>query len=243
MTITTSCANDFDNCAAGAANPNTAQNPFQHPPFRTTTVTYDPSVLSTPVSYGAGRFPTQTTKAISPSVNLTETTVYDPLLGKALSKTGPNGIQTCFTYDPLGHPTSETERCNSATPLVTTTQYFLVLPRICVDQPCTSGFSPPNSLVVTVTTPPTNAPSWSYTDDQQKSVGTLSYAFDGGLVETTTSYNALGQVTQVRQAIPPGDARGQSFAIVHTDVVRQFNRVKTVTDPLGVSDAVRSRRP
>src|SRR6185437_3332027 len=156
VTATTSCASDFDNCIPGASNPNVGQDPaVQHPPYRTTTVSYDPAVLGTSVSYGIGRFPSQTTNALGH----TETTVFDPLLGRVLSKTGPNGIQTCFTYDSLGRPTSETDRCNSATPLVTTTQYFRTVTSLCTDQPCDAGFSPPNSAVVTVTTTPTNTPA------------------------------------------------------------------------------------
>src|SRR5262249_7894684 len=150
----------------------------------------------TTVSYGIGRFPTKTTNALGQ----TETSVYDPLLGKVLTSIGPSGIETCYAYDALGRLTSQTDRCGSATPLVTTTQYFVTLPRvsICVDKICNAtGFSPPNSVVVTVVAPQTGATTWTYSDDQSKTTGTLAYAFDGGFIETTKAYNALGQITQI----------------------------------------------
>jgi RHS repeat-associated protein len=234
--MTTSCASDFDSCLAGAKNPSNPDgsgDSVHHPPFRTTTVSFDPTVLGSPVSYGVGRFPAATMNA----VGQTETTVYDPILGKPLTKTGPNGIETCFTYDLLGRPTSETDRCNSAAPLVTTTQYFRVLSQVCVDQPCTAGFSPPNSVVVTVTTPPTKAPTWSYADDQGKSTGTLAYAFDGGFIETTAAYDALGQVTQVAKPFHLASLANQPPVSYTQTSYDDFHRVQAVTDPLDVIDA------
>jgi RHS repeat-associated protein len=245
VTTTTSCASDFDSCAAGATNPfasgatdpSDPSDPEHHPPFRTTTVSYDPSALGTAVSYGAGRFPAVTTNALGQS----EATLYDPILGKVLRKTGPNGIETCYGYDPLGRQTIETDRCNSATPLITTTEYFSTLPRVsaCNDPPCppvATGFSPPNSAIVTVTTGPDGTPRWSYSDDQGKSTGTLAYAFDGGFIETTTAYNALGQVTQIAKPLHLATVDDQVTPSYTTTIYDEFNRVKTVTDPLGVID-------
>ena len=134
--VTTSCASDFGSCNATnppTANPFGSGDPVHHPPFRTTTVSYDPAALGIPVPYLIGRFPTTTTNALGQ----TERTLYDPVLGKVLTKTGPNGIETCYTYDLLGRQTSEIDRCGSAAPLVTTTQHFLTLPAlsICITPP------------------------------------------------------------------------------------------------------------
>jgi RHS repeat-associated protein len=235
---TTSCANDFQACQAGAAAPpQSPPDPLHHPPFRTTTVSYDPSLLDTPVSYGIGRFPSKTTNA----AGHTETTVYDPVLGTLITKTGPNGIKTCYINDALGHQIFEIDQCNTATPLVTTTEQFLTLPRIvvCIDPPCNSptGFSPPNSAVVTVTTVPNGAKTWSYTDNQGKSTGALAFAFDGGFIETTTSYNTRGQVGQVAKPFHLSSLADTPSPSYGTSVYDDFNRLFTVTDPLGVIDS------
>ena len=229
---TTSCASDFDRCspnatnplATGAVDPSDQSDPSRHPPFRTTTVSYDPTVLGmVAVSYGPGRFPALTTNALGQS----EASIYDPVLGKVLRRTGPNGIETCFGYDPLGRPTSQTERCDTATPLITTIQYFLSL---------ATASSPPNSATVTVTTPPNGATTWSYGDDQGKSTGSLTYAFDGGFIGSTTAYNPLGQVTQVSKPFHLATVAETPSPSYTKTTYDNFNRVYTVTDPLGIID-------
>jgi RHS repeat-associated protein len=247
VTTATSCASDFDSCTAGATNPlsrgatdpNDPSDPVHHPPFRTATVSYDPSLLPAPVSYGIGRFPTRTTNALGQP----ETTVYEPVLGQVLSKTGPNGLQTCYQYDALGRQKSAAERCNTAAPLVTTTQYYLTRTlAYCLANNCTVGFAPPNSRLVTIATPPTGGPVWSYGDDQGKSTGTLSYAFDGGFIETTTAYNRLGQVKQLAKPFHLATVADQVSPSYTTTLYDNFNRVWTVSDPLGVIDSTGTAR-
>src|SRR6185312_13852029 len=110
VTATMACASDFDSCVIGNSNASQASEfPDTHPPFRVTTVSYDPGLLGTAVSYGIGRFPVQTTN----SLGQTEKTEYDPVQGQVIRKTGPNGIQTCVAYAVFGRPTSETDRCGS----------------------------------------------------------------------------------------------------------------------------------
>ena len=231
VTTSMKCASDFGSCGLGMTNPSATgatdpadrSDPVHHPPFRTTTVSYDPAVLgSGAVSYGPGRFPSQTTNVLGQF----ETTVYDPVLGKVLKKTGPNGIETCFVYDPLGRPLSQTERCESAAPLTTATRYFLSL----------AASSPPNSATVTITTPPSNATTWSFSDDQGKSTGVVSYAFDGGFIGSTAAYNALGQVTQVAKPFHLASAADRPSPSYTKTTYDHFNRVDTVTDPLGIID-------
>lgn len=242
ITVTTDCASDFGSCAAGVPNPSNPDgsgDSFHHPQFRTTTVSFDPAALGVPASYPIGQFPSVTTNA----AGHTNKTLYNPVLGKVLTKTGPNGIQTCYGYDALGRQTSETNRCGTATPLVTTTQHFLTLQRTftCQIPPCSSppptGFSPPNSTVVTVTTTPDGVPAWSYSDDQGNVTGGLKYAFDGGFIETTAAYNALGQVTQVAKPFEIATVSDQPSPSYTQTSYDSFNRVKTVTEPLGAIDA------
>jgi YD repeat-containing protein len=229
---TTTCASDFDDCEAGAVNSNSSNDPA-HPPFRTSTVTYNPAAAGLTVTYGVGRFPVRTTNP----AGHTETTVYDPILGVALSRTGPNGIETCYEYDRLGRETAQIERCNSSTPLITTTQRVYAPVGICVDQPCSgAGFALPYSTVITISTPPTGGPRWAYTNDQGKTVGTLSYAFDGGFIETTTEYNSLGQVIKAAKPFyvsTLGDDGSPAYTKTQYD---DYHRVWIVSDDLAVID-------
>ncbi|MEP6652282.1 MAG: RHS repeat-associated core domain-containing protein [Myxococcales bacterium] len=229
LVAATGCASDFESCTPGATNPSNPNGSgvfTTHPPFRTATTSYDPASLGVPVSYGLGRFPSKITNPRGQSV----LTVYDPILGKVLTSTDPNGIQTCYSYDPLGRLVSETDRCTSVAPLVSTTQYFLA-----VSGPGTG--TPPNSAVVVITTPATNAPTWNYSDDQGKSTGKLSYAFDGGFIETTMSYNALGQVTQLAKPFHLAALADQVTPSYTKTTYDSFHRIYTVTDPLGVIDS------
>ncbi len=222
---TTSCANDFGSCAPGAVAPTQSPpDPLHHPPFRTTSVSYDPSVLGVPVSYGAGRFPVTATDA----AGHVQTTVYDPVLGVVLTRTDPNGIRACFTYDALGRQRSETERCGSIAPLTTTVERF-VAPTPA--GPCSTVTENCTAKVVTLTTPPDGNQVWTFTDDQGHTVETLTGGFDGSLVETRTLYDALGQVSQ--QSKPFSSTDQPVFTVTVRDT---FNRIFTVTDPLGVID-------
>src|SRR5262249_22046834 len=151
---------------------------------------------------GAGRFPVKTTMvAGSGGRDQVDYTAYDPVKGVVLQKTGPNGIHSCFTYDDLARQTSETARCGSDSPIVTTTGDFL-LPGDCDPDSCPPPgpgivFRPTNAKLVTVTRPPTGSATWSYTDDHGKAVAALARSFGGGFTETLSRYNALGQVAQV----------------------------------------------
>jgi RHS repeat-associated protein len=239
---TTSCANDFDSCSPLATGPVNSPDPVHHAPFRTTRVSYDPADFNAPVgsgltpalSYGVGRFPVRMTNA----AGHTELTAYDPVKGLLIQKTGPNGINTCFTYDDLGRQTAEIARCGSEAPMVSTTGYFLASSVDVEGGGTVTGWpGPPNSQVVTVHRPPTGATTWTYVDDQGKTTGTLARSFTGGFVETQMAYNILGQVTQVAkpfQVATFNDPGSPSFTKTDYDV---FNRLFHVTDDLGLIDA------
>jgi RHS repeat-associated protein len=226
VAITTSCASDFDSCKATnppTANPFGPGDPVHHPPFRTTRVSYDPSVLAVPVGYGPGRFPTRTTDPAGHS----QTTIYDPILGVVLAKTDPNNIATCYTYDSLGRQMSQTDRCGSSEPLTTTTNRYLALPD--ANAQCSSAGC--IAKVVTLTTPPSGNSVWTFTDDQGHAFETFTGAFNGTLTETRTLYDALGRA--VHQSRPFTSTDQPSYIDTTFD---DFNRLYTVTTPLGTID-------
>jgi RHS repeat-associated protein len=236
LITTTSCASDFTSCAAGASNPTSPTDPLHHPPFRTTTTSYDPSAFNAPsgaglvtaLSYGTGRFPVKMTNALGQS----ELSAYDPNKGLLLQKTGPNGITTCYTFDDVGRPTSEIDRCGSPSPLIATTGYFFASTLVIdINTGAETGSAgPPHSKIVTVSRPAGGAaPTWAYTDDEGRPVATIAQGFGGGLIETLTQYNALNQVQQVSKPFFTTDQ--PIFTKTSYD---QFNRVSQVADDLGV---------
>ena len=238
VVTTTSCASDFTSCAAGASNPTNSTDPMHHPPFRTTTTSYDPSAFNAPsgaglvnkLSYGAGRFPVKMTNALGQS----ELSAYDPNKGLLLQKTGPNGITTCYTFDDVGRSTSEIDRCGSPAPLTATIGYFFASTLVIdINTGAETGSAgPPHSKIVTVSRPASgSAPTWAYTDDQGRPVATITQGFGGGLIETLTQYNALNQVQQVSKPFFTTDQ--PIFTKTSYD---QFNRVSQVADDLGVID-------
>jgi RHS repeat-associated protein len=182
-------------------------------------------VLHGSVGYGSGRFPVTTTDA----AGHTQTTIYDPVLGVLLQKIDPNKIATCYAYDKLGRTTSETDRCGSSAPLMTTIRRSVAPPP--TDE-CLVSAENCVARVITVTTPPTGNPNWTFTDDGGRTVETLTGSFEGGLIETRTLHNSLGQVSQTSKPFLSTDQ--PSFTVTTYD---NFNRVSTVTDPLGVIDA------
>jgi hypothetical protein len=165
VTVTTSCASDFDSCQPGATNPGDTSDPA-HPPFRTTRVSYDPIDFPTGspglvqnLSYGAGRYPVST----ADSAGHTQTSAYDPLFGVPIQTEAVDGIQTCYKYDALGWKTTEIARCGSTGPLSTTyARYKSVY----------AGSS--MAKTVTVTSPPTNSKTWFYADVLGRTVETLA---------------------------------------------------------------------
>src|SRR6185437_7534178 len=71
----------------------------------------------------------------------------------------------------------------------------------------------------------------------------LSYAFDGGFIETTTAYNALGQVAQVAKPFHLATVADSSSPFYTQTIYDDYNRVKQVTDPLDVIDGIDGSAP
>jgi len=233
---TTTCANDFASCAPGVNSP----SPFSadHPPFRTTSVSFNtgdfnrpagPGLISS-LSYGNGRFPVKTTKNTINSAgggnDHIEYTAYDPIKGVLLQKTTQDGLHTCTTYDDLGRSTSDTARCGSASPITTTTAYFA---------PATGAAgNPPNAKLLTLTRAASGAPTWTFSNDQGKTIETLSRHFAGGFVKTLTNYNASGDVvTQTKPLLIQNFADTPSPVYMTFTQYDGFHRVRQVTDDLG----------
>jgi hypothetical protein len=141
---------------------------------RTTSVSYDPadfvapqgSGLASSIGYHAGVFPVRQTNA----VGHIEYFVYDPVFGGVLQHTGPNGITDCNGYDSFGNRTSETARCGSQSPIVTSTSRYRA----------TGVFAPiPSAATVTIVRPATGAATWTYADAYGRPVETLARNLNG----------------------------------------------------------------
>jgi RHS repeat-associated protein len=195
VTTTTECdhGNFGGDCIPGATGP--ASNPF-----RTSTVSYYPSDfvaptgdgLVTSIPYGPGRFPVMTTNAMGH----TQYFVYDPKFGALRQATDPNGISTCFDYDPFGTKTLGTDRCGSSNPLTSSTIRYLPGDPAA---PATAG-------AITVASPPDGHTTWTYTDLLGRQIETLTRNFGGSLTQTITNYNQLGQVWTKAQPFIVGQA-------------------------------------
>jgi RHS repeat-associated protein len=220
----TDCASSFASCSPGAPGPAGL-------PFRTTRVSYDPSVLGVPVRYGPGRFATMTTNA----AGHVEYTVYDPLFGSLASRTGPNGVETCYAHDAFGQPTEEIARCNVGTPLVTTIRRHLAPPVTgtgCTTDVCLIPDTPfTRARLVTVLRPPSASPTWTFTDGLGREVVTLSRGFDGGILEADTEYDTLGHVH--RRSAPFAQSATPFWT---TTIYDPIGRVSHVTQDLADVD-------
>jgi YD repeat-containing protein len=113
----------------------------------------------------------------------TEYSAYDPAQGVVLQQTGPNGINTCFTYNDFGRQKSATVRCGTVDALTTTMNQYTAI-----------AGDPQGSKVVTVKRPPTGETTWVYSDVFGRAVYTRGRSFDGGFTETTATYDHLGRL-------------------------------------------------
>jgi len=214
VVMTTDCATAFDSCAAGALGP-------EGLPFRTTTVSYEPGDFAPPspprfssIDYGPGRFPVLTKNAKEHA----EYSVYDPVHGAVVQKTGPNGIHTCFEYDEFGRQRVEIVRCGSDKAVRTTTDYFKAPPG-----------APLPQVTATVTSSQTGAATWTYADLFGKPVLTRSRTFNG-LATTEMEYDKLGRTLRVSKPY----LAGQTQAWTTTTYDANFNRIHHVTESLGI---------
>lgn len=199
---TTTCASDFASCEAGGTNP--VEDGGRHPAFRTTTVSYDPGSFNNPSGSGSdlvstpgyqqrGRFPVRSEN----SLGHVEFSLHDATTGLLKQTTSLNGVHACYRYDEFGFQTAQIVRCGSDHPLETTVRRYQSL-----------GVGGSELPVVTVTRPPSASPTWTYSDVLGRAAATITYGFDGHLVETgRTTWDRLGRVrtTSKPRAYPSGD--------------------------------------
>jgi RHS repeat-associated protein len=227
---TTACQGQFAACAPGAANPANSADP----PFRTSTTSYDPADFNAPQATGLvstlgytqkGRFAVKSTNALGHN----EFFAYEPFHGSMLQKTAINGLHSCYGYDAFGFKTSETERCGTSTPLVTTMKQYLP-PTLAPSDPEAAAVA--GAAFITVVRPPTGIVTWTYTDALARTIRTRVRGFAGEILELgTKSFDSAGRVTTETKARVEGDA---TFKTVTT--YDAMGRVDTVTQDLGVID-------
>lgn len=225
--MTTNCASDFDSCQPGVANP-ADTSLAEHPPFRTTLVSYDPADFApgpdaptTSLGYvEKGRFPVRTTVKVQQAADQVQYSAYDPNWGVLIQSTGPNGINTCYIYDEVGWKLKQSERCGSMSPFLTKFERFLA-----------GSSDSAHASLVTVTQPPTGATNWTYSDALGRTVENLGRSLAGGFTETLTEYDHQGHTKRTSKPFFPGDTI--YWNTPHYDLL---DRVDQVTQDLGSID-------
>ncbi len=142
------------------------------------------SVVINTITYNwnAGQFATSSTNAIGHA----ETRVFDPRFGGVTKLTGPNLLETNWTYDSFGRKASETRADG------TVTNWFY---ERCVD--LVAGTCPTYGQY-RVRIAATSAPVTStYYDSLAREIRAETQGFDGTLVRKDTQYDSLGRVAQV----------------------------------------------
>jgi RHS repeat-associated protein len=139
---------------------------------RTTTTSYAANTAN-PV---AGRFPTSTTNAL----NQTETREFDNRFGGMIKLTGPNLIETNWTYDAFGRKFSEVRQDGTRTDWTYS---------------ATAGSIQAQAYRYSITATSTGAPTvTSYFDILNRAVVSSRANFDGANIYTVTEYDSLGWV-------------------------------------------------
>ncbi|MET0100803.1 MAG: SpvB/TcaC N-terminal domain-containing protein, partial [Sedimenticola sp.] len=156
---------------------------------RSTTTAYTPD----------GRFPFSLTNALGH----TETYKYDPLHGRIISQTGPNGLTTQWSYDNFGRKTHE-ERADGT--------WSSVERGFCQIEGC-SNDAPVNAVMYTVTQSAGNPPVITYADKLGRELVTLKTGFNGQSIRQETQYNEFGQVA--RTLSPYAPLAGNAIKLEH----------------------------
>ncbi|MDX2264346.1 MAG: FG-GAP-like repeat-containing protein, partial [Hyphomicrobiales bacterium] len=122
-----------------------------------------------------------------------QSTEYDAVHGLPTKTTGPNGLDTLWTYDAFGQVTEETRADG------TTTKTYRY--KCDANTPCPANGS---YVVVTVTT---GAPlAAAYMDKLHRTIRKVSESLDGSLVAVDTEFDALGREQRVSEPYFDGGA-------------------------------------
>jgi hypothetical protein len=167
-----------------------------------------------------GQFPTSSTNAL----NQTEMRQFDPRFGTMLQLTGPNQLQTQWTYDDLGRKLTETRNSNVAGASTTTTWNY----ELCSNLPAGTGTCPNSGLAVyRVRVLSDGAPASStYHDTLNRVIRTESQDFDGNLVKKDSVYDMYGNL--VKTSKPFITEGSQVWTTLTPD---ELGRVKLVSEP------------
>ncbi len=197
----TVCDTNFGACVADPNSPNAGS------PGRSNTTIYD----------GQGRYPQTKINALD------QIETYQNLhpLGLQTALTGPNGLETSWTYDPLG-------RKKAAITLLGTTNFDYLKAK-------DSGYVPGAKYIVQ-TSPSTNAPIRMYYDGLERKRRTLTQNLHGEWVAADTEYDHLRRVLRESQpyfvyGTTAGDAH---WTINHYD---SLGRLTQVDVPVGDIDS------
>ncbi len=223
VTTTMSCASDFDQCVLGGSNGADGSDPA-HPPFRTTTVNYDPwSFITDPGGftgrytpyhhYEYGRYPVKTTNP----ANFVQYSVYDPLYGTLIQSSDPNGVQTCTVLDAFGRNLQVIERCGSPHELTTS-----------ITRQLSANLDTSQIKLIVGTTPPSGATTWIGSDSLGRTVKTSTRHFSGSFTTADTAYDNVGRIFTTSQPYLPGEA--QHLTTNHYD---WMGRTDKITQDLG----------
>jgi RHS repeat-associated protein len=195
-------------------------------PSRVTSVSYMAADFTAPaggrvtsLGYVNGRFPVMTKNALGQ----TEYTAYDPIHGNLIQKTGPNGIHSCMAYDNFGRQTSQTERCGTGQPELTTA----------IQRFWTTASDPSFTKVVTRTRAPTGVAAWAYSDSAGRTITTRGRTFDGGFSESVTFYDRWGR-TAVQSVPRKSDSTDPTYVTVTK--YDEADRLRTISRDLGDID-------
>lgn len=137
------------------------------------------SFAATTANPVAGQFPTSSTNALGH----TEAKVFDARFGVSTRLTGPNGLDTTWTYDDFGRKQTETRADGTGS----TWTYS-----VCGSCPAGGRYA--------VTVASAGAPTTtSYHDELNRVIRTETQGFDGTLVRKDSEFDALGRVARVSQ--------------------------------------------
>lgn len=153
--------------------------------------------LATSYDAPTHRFEVSTTNVLGH----TETSTYDPKLGKKLSTTGPNGLTTTYVYDAFGR----VKRQDNADSSWTRMTYVA------------DSLSFPGVRWATITESPTSPPSIAYYDALDRTIATDAVGFNGEHIRSTVQYDARGQA--VRQSDPYFGSGTPVYTVVSYDTL------------------------
>jgi RHS repeat-associated protein len=167
-----------------------------------------------------GQFATSNSNALGQSESLQ----YDARFGTPTSQTGPNGLTTTWSYDSLGRKIQETR------PDGTQTKWTYLF---CTGVNGGSATCPAGASYVIQATPyaadgaTVNGPVVIvYFDQLDREVASDTQGFDGSMIRQTTTYDALGRVSQTSRPYFLSGGTPQLTTLTYDALGRVLTRTK-----------------